>query len=47
MKKELHKKEIERTCFLTLYLLKLFSIKNSLIRNYEEFEGKVCNGYLL
>ena len=32
---------------MTFYLLKSFSIKNSFIKNYEEFEGKVCIGYVL
>ena len=27
---------------MTFYLSKLFSMKNSFIKNYEEYEGKVC-----
>ena len=46
MKKELNKKEVKRTCLVTFYLLKLFSMKNSFIKNYEAFESKVCIGYV-
>ena len=35
------------TGLVTLYLLELFSIKNSFIKNYEEFEGKLCIGCVL
>ena len=35
------------TVLVTLYLLKLVSIKNSFIKNYEEFEGKLSIGYVL
>ena len=47
MKKELNKKEIKKkTCLVTFYLWKLFSMKNSFIKYYEAFEGKVCIGYI-
>ena len=47
MKKELNKKERNkrRTCLVTFYLSKLFFKKNSFIKNYEAFEGKVWIGY--
>ena len=32
---------------MNFYLSKSFSIKNSFIKNYEEFEGKVCISYVL
>ena len=31
---------------MTFYLSKLFSMKNSFIKNYEVFEGKLCIGYV-
>ena len=31
---------------MTFYLSKLFSMKNSFIKSYEAFEGKVCIGYV-
>ena len=39
--------KLKITCLVTLYLSKVFSMKNSFIKNYEEFEGKVCIGYVL
>ena len=42
-KKKLNKK---RTCLVTFYLSKLFSIKTSFIKNYEAFQNKVCIGYV-
>ena len=42
MKKELNKKEIKKT----FYLPKLFFMKNSFIKYYEAFEGKVCIVYI-
>ena len=36
----------KRTCLVTFYLSKLFSMKNSFIKNYEAFESKVCIGYV-
>ena len=46
MKKELNKKEIKKNLPCDLFLSKLFSMKNSFIKNYEAFEGKVCIGYV-
>ena len=40
-KKNPNKKEIKKNLSLTLYSSKLFSIKNSFIKNYKELEGKV------
>ena len=31
---------------MTFYLSKLFAMKNSFIKNYEAFVGKVCIGYV-
>ena len=46
MKKELNKKEMKKNFLVTFYISKLFSMKNSFIKNYEAFEGKVCIGYV-
>ena len=46
MKKELNKKEIKKNLPCDLFLSKLFSMKNSFIKNYEALVGKVCIGYV-
>ena len=42
MKKELNKKRNKKDLLFT----KIIFMKNSFIKNYEAFEGKVCIGYV-
>ena len=46
MKKELNKKEMKKNFLVTFYISKLFSMKNSFIKSYEAFDGKVFIGYV-
>ena len=46
MKKELNKKEVKKNLPCDLLFIKIFSMKNSFIKNYEAFESKVCIGYV-
>ena len=47
MKKELNKKEIKKNLFCDLIFIEFIFYQEQFIKNYEEFEGKLCIGYVL